>query len=128
MSEKKKLRILIADDEIHIRMMLKMAMISMGTEVVGEAKNGAEAIELFKKAKPDIMLLDVNMPIKTGDEVLKAIKSEFPDACIIMMTSVADSETVENCINLGAATYILKDTPLNEMKQMIKEAWDEFKS
>ncbi len=128
MSEKKKLRILIADDELHIRKMLGMTMASMGAEIVGEATNGDEAVELYRKTRPHIMLLDVNMPLKTGDEVLMEIKSEFPDAFIIMMTSVAHSETVQKCIDGGAATYILKDTSLAEMKSMIADAWKEFRA
>ena len=128
MSDKKKLRILIADDELHIRKMLNMTMVSMGAEIVGEATNGKEAVELFRKTRPHIMLLDVNMPLMTGDEVLLEIKSEFPDAFIIMMTSVAHSETVQKCIDAGAATYILKDTPLAEMKSMIAETWKEFRA
>ena len=127
MTEKKKLRVLISDDEAHIRMMLKMTLSSMGAEIVGEAKNGGEAVELFKKTQPNIMLLDVNMPIKTGDQVLKEINPQSSEVCVIMMTSVADIETIETCINLGASGYILKDTPLNEMKTMIKEAWANFK-
>jgi len=128
MSEKKKTRILVADDELHVRTMLKMTMTSMGAEIAGEALDGNEAVELYRKARPHIMLLDINMPGKTGDEVLMEIKSEFPDAFIIMMTSVAHSETVQKCIDAGAATYILKDTPLSEMKQMIAEAWQNHRN
>ncbi len=123
MTEKKKLKILIADDEAHIRLLLKTAMISMNVEVVDEAKDGNEAVEFFIKRKPDIMLLDINMPFKSGIEVLNEIKIKFPDAFIIMMTSLADSQTVQNCLESGAASYILKDTPIAEMKKIIVEAW-----
>ena len=125
MSEKMKLKVLIADDEAHIRLMLKTIMTSMNALVVGEAQNGQEAIELFKNEKPHITLLDINMPLKTGQEALAEIKSDSPDALVIMMTSVADMETIQKCIGLGANSYILKDTPLQEMKKMIKEAWGE---
>lgn len=128
MSNLKQLKVIVADDEAHIRMMLKMALTSMNAEVVGEAQNGDEAIELFKNKKPHILLLDINMPLKTGEEVLAEIKTEFPEACVIMMTSVADGETVEKCIQSGATSYILKDTPITEMKQMIEDAWLKHKS
>lgn len=128
MNEKRKLQILLVDDETHIRMMLKMVMKSMGAEIAGEAKNGAEAVELFRKIQPNITLLDINMPVKTGEDALKLIIEEFPNACIIMMTSLADSETVQNCIEAGAAGYILKDTPIDEMKQIIKDVWSECKN
>ncbi|MCP3942726.1 MAG: response regulator [Desulfobacteraceae bacterium] len=127
MTQKRKLKILIADDEAHIRFMLRTLMLSMNAEVVGEAKDGKEAIELFKKQSPHIMLLDINMPFKSGEEVLKEIIDEFPDAFIIMMSSVSDSETVQNCLEAGAASYILKDTPIMEMKGMISEAWTDHK-
>ena len=128
MAEDKKIKVLIADDELHIRLMLKTAMTSPVSEVVGMAKNGEEAVMLFKQERPHIVLLDINMPIKTGEEALKEIIEEFSDAFIIMMTSVADTETVEKCIELGAASYILKDTPIAEMKELIKDAWNDFRT
>lgn len=128
MSNIEQLKVIVADDEAHIRMMLKMAMTSIKAEVVGEAQNGNEAIELFKNKKPDILFLDINMPIKTGEEVLEEIKTDFPTACVIMMTSVADGETVERCIQSGATSYILKDTPITKMKQLIEDAWLKHKS
>ncbi len=123
MTNPQKPRILLADDEIHLRMLMKKVMTSMNCEIVGEAKNGMEAIELYKKEKPDLLLLDINMPVKTGEEALKEIVKEFPDAFIIMLTSLADMESVENCLNLGASNYIRKDTPLDEIKKIIKETW-----
>lgn len=127
MAEKRKLRILIAEDEAHIRLMLKTLMLSMNTEVVGEARDGKEAIELFKKERPHITLLDINMPFKNGEDVLKEIITEFPDAFIIMLSSISDSETVQHCLEFGAASYILKTTPIMEMKGMIIEAWKDQK-
>ncbi len=123
MANPRKLRVLLADDETHLRMLMKTVMTSMNCEIVGEAKNGAEAVELYKKEKPDILLLDINMPVKTGEEALKEIIEEFPDAFVIMLTSLADMESVENCLNLGASNYIRKDTPLDEIKKIIKETW-----
>ncbi len=128
MMPESKIRVLLADDEAHIRLMLKTVMMSMGAIVVGEAKNGAEAIEFYRREQPHIAFLDINMPIKTGIDALKEIKNEFPDALVMMMTSVADMETIEQCLEAGAANYILKDTPIQELKQMIKETWEELKS
>ena len=127
MTDTKKPRILLADDEAHLRLLMKTVMKSLNCEIVGEAKNGIEAVELFKKEKPDLLLLDINMPIKTGEDALKEIIDEFPDAFIIMLTSTADMETVENCLAYGAANYIRKDTPIEEMKKIIKETWAIYK-
>ena len=127
MAEKHKIRVGLADDETHIRMLMKRVFMSMNCEIAGEAKNGSEAVELFRKEKPDMMFLDINMPIKTGIEALKEIITEFPDAFVVMLTSVADMESVEKCIDAGAANYIRKDTPLNELKEIVKETWNMLK-
>lgn len=123
---KPKVRVLIADDELHIRRLISKLMTSMNIKVVGEAKNGEEAVALFRKKKPHLLLLDVNMPGKTGKDVLKEILDEFPDAFVIMLSSVSDRETVEDCIDIGAAHYILKDTPVAKMKKIIKDTWEAF--
>lgn len=127
MDTARKPRVIIADDEHHIRILIKTVMTSMNTEVVGEAKNGQEAVDLYRREKPDLALFDINMPIKNGEEALKEVISEFPEAFIIMLTSVADMETVNRCLDLGAANYLLKDTPLADMKKMIQETWTDFK-
>lgn len=119
-------RVLIADDEAHVRVLLRALLKSMNCEVVGEAADGAEVLELFKQLKPHMLLLDINMPLKTGDEVLREIMAQFPNAFVIMLTSVADIESVEKCLELGAANYILKDTPPTELKSIIKETFQEF--
>jgi two-component system, chemotaxis family, chemotaxis protein CheY len=119
-------RVLIADDEPHVRVLLRAILKSMNCEVVGEAANGVETVELFKTLKPHLLLLDINMPLKTGYEVLEEILADFPSALVIMLTSVTDLESVEKCIELGAANYIRKDTPTAELKSIIKETFAEF--
>ena len=123
MSEKKKPQVIIADDESHIREYLKAILVSMKCEVVGEAGNGQEAVDLYKSNKPNLIFLDINMPLKTGDEALTEIIQEDSNAFVIMLTSVSDMETVKNCIEKGAASYILKDTPRKEIMGIIKETW-----
>ncbi|HAA02216.1 MAG TPA: two-component system response regulator [Syntrophobacteraceae bacterium] len=123
MAEAKKLKVLIAEDESHSRLFLKAIVTSMNCEVVGEACTGVEAIELYRQLKPHMLLLDINLPNKTGEDVLREIRAEFPRALIIVVTSVSDQETVEKCLDLGAANYIRKDTPIAEIKLAIKETW-----
>jgi two-component system chemotaxis response regulator CheY len=105
---------------------MKAVLASLNCDVIGEAKTGVEAVELYKKLKPDLMLLDVNMPLKTGNEVLNEILSDFPKAFIIILTSVSDVGTITECLSLGAANYIRKDTPIAEIKAIIKETWSTF--
>lgn len=118
-------RVVIADDEKHMRLLMKTAITKMKYQVVGQASNGQEAVELFEKERPDLMLLDINMPFKTGDVALQEIISQHPDARVIMLTAVAEMETVEKCINLGAVNYIRKDTPISEIAQIIQTTWQD---
>lgn len=119
-------RAIICDDESHIRSMLKLTLKSMGVEVVGEARTAGEAEILFQREMPDMVLLDINMPGRSGDDALGNIIRDFPSAFVIMLTSVADMETVQRCLEKGAANYILKDTPIAGIKEIIKETWVEF--
>jgi len=114
-------RVAISDDEDMIRYALKSIIQKLNMVCVGEATNGQEAIALYAKENPDIMLLDINMPVKNGDEALKAIRAKFPDANIVMLTSVAETETVKKCVQDGAVDYILKTNPLDKIKTMIEE-------
>jgi two-component system chemotaxis response regulator CheY len=119
-------KVLIADDEVSCRALIKAVLNSMNCDVVGEAKNGEESLELYRKLKPHLLILDVNMPLKTGEEVLKEIMQDFPNAFVIMLTSVVDLPTIEKCLSLGAANYIRKDLPVDEMKALIKDTWRMF--
>ena len=114
-------RVLVADDEFHMRLMVSSLLKNMGMAVVGEAANGAEAVKLFRSARPDLLLMDINMPVKNGDAALREIIAEFPDARIIMLTSMADMHTVESCLAAGAANFIRKDSPLAEITAAILE-------
>jgi len=116
-------RVLIADDEQHMRLLMKTVIKKMNYQVIGEATNGQEAIDLFQKERPDLMLMDINMPYKTGEEALEEILTQFPEALVIMLTSVVDTETVGKCIDRGAANYIRKDTPLTDIAKIISTTW-----
>ena len=124
MNETRLPRVVLADDEQHIRMLIKRILMSVRYEVVGEATNGNEAKDLFNKEKPDMLLLDINMPFKNGDAVLQEVISKYPEAVVIMLTSVSDLESVKRCLDHGAANFIRKDTPLNEIKSIITQTWE----
>jgi len=123
MNEKRKVRVLLGEDESHIRLLMKTVLESMGCEIVGQAVNGAEAVEMHKKLNPEITLLDINMPVMDGLTALKAIKGEFPDSFVIMLSSLATMDVVRKCLEAGADNYLRKDTPIPEIKKMIKESW-----
>ncbi len=120
--------IVVADDEPHIRMMMKVVLARGGFDVVGEASNGREAIEKCRLLRPDLVLLDINMPIQNGDEALAEILKDLPEIAAIMFTSVADSMTVERCIEMGAVNYLRKDAPVQQISEMVKQTWQEWRS
>jgi len=119
---KREIRVLLADDEVHIRYLIRSIIRSEGYVVVGEANNGEDALALYREHRPDLTLMDINLPLKTGDEVLVEIMREDPDAKVVMLTMVADTETVQRCLDLGATNYILKSNSVETIRQMLREA------
>jgi DNA-binding NarL/FixJ family response regulator len=115
------LRVVIGDDETHIRYVIKDVAVKEGFRIVGEACDGIEALEMYRRLKPDLLMLDVNMPRKNGDEVLSEVLKEFPGAQVVMLTMVADAGTVSRCIGAGAIGYILKSNPTEEIRGMLRE-------
>jgi len=107
--------ILLTDDEPHIRKFISLILRKFDNPTILEAGNGQEAVELYKQHHPDLVLLDVNMPFLDGVQALGQIKQTDPDAVVVMLTSLANRQTVEECMRLGAVDYIRKDTPREEM-------------
>ncbi|MDH5638953.1 MAG: response regulator transcription factor [Nitrospinota bacterium] len=126
MSEKRKIRVLIADDESHTRVLVRQLFISMGADVVAEASDGAEAVEAFEQSKPDIVLLDLNMPRMDGIRALKRIREISPGAFVVMLTSLSSMEVANECIKQGASGYIRKDASTAQIKRTILESWKDY--
>ncbi len=101
-------RILIADDSFYMRDNLKNIFTGAGYEVVGEAANGEEVIEKYKKLNPDIVTMDIIMPKKTGTEAVKEIMEYDPEAKIIVCTAIDQENVLIEAIKLGAKNYIIK--------------------
>ncbi|HTL26359.1 MAG TPA: response regulator transcription factor, partial [Burkholderiales bacterium] len=116
-------RVLLADDESHVRLFVKTVVSSMGCQVVGEATNGKEALDLFDQTSPDLVLLDINMPVMDGIAALKALRVKSDKVAIVMLTSLASADIVEQCLEAGANYHLRKDLPLNELKQEIRDTW-----
>ena len=109
-----KQRILIVDDSYYMRTMLKNLLGDAGYEIVGEAPNGEEAINLAKSLNPDLVTLDVILPDTTGLEVLKNIKKETPNLKVIMVSAMGQEMVVNEALENGAIAYLVK--PFNEDK------------
>jgi len=125
MEQKKKLRVLIVDDEAVIRMGLKAMVTGLGYEVAGTATNGDEAITQVKTLRPDLLLLDIKMPGKDGLTVAENLASENP-LPIIMLTAFTDQNLIERAANAAVMGYLVK--PINESKlgPMIEVALTRF--
>ncbi|MFC1617150.1 response regulator [Candidatus Margulisiibacteriota bacterium] len=107
-------RIVIVDDSVIIQNELQNFFIEkMGYEVVGIGKDGNEAIALYKKFKPDLITLDITMPNKSGVEALKEILSIDPTAKVIMVSVINDADKINDCLLLGAKTYLEKPLKFN---------------
>ena len=117
-------KVLIVDDEYHIRSFIKVLMRPLNFEIVGEASNGEEAFKLTQKLNPDIVLLDIHMPISSGLEVLPKIKKNRPSALVVMLTSIKNPEMMQFCLNNGAKNYILKNNAKSQFCNQLKLAWE----
>lgn len=124
MNEKKaRFGILITDDHPVMRDGLRMVIEEEADlEVVGEAADGQEAIELFRKFLPDVLLIDLQMPEVDGLQAITTIRGEFPDATIIVLTTYPGDARVVRAFTLGATSYILKSARRDEIIKAIRGA------
>lgn len=118
----KPIRILICDDHAVVREGLRALIATEpDIEIVGEASDGEKAIAVFRVVIPDVTLLDLVMPRLDGLAVIKMIKSEFPDAHILVLTSFAEDDMVFPAIKSGALGYLLKDSSPEELIRAIRD-------
>lgn len=116
-----KIRIVLADDHGLVRAGIRALLEQMhGVEVLGEADNGREAIELCREKDPDIVVLDIAMPELNGLEALSRISNDYPRTRAILLTMHANEEYVLRALNAGVAGYLLKDSALAELELAIR--------
>lgn len=117
------IRVLIVDDHGVVRQGLRMYLaLDPDLEVVGEATNGVEALRRARDLKPDVILMDLLMPVMDGIAATAAIRSELHDVEVIALTSVLEDSAVYGAMRAGAIGYLLKDTQADELCRAIKSA------
>ncbi|MCW3060605.1 MAG: response regulator [Capsulimonas sp.] len=116
-------RILITDDALFMRVTLKNILVANGYEVVGEATNGQEAVEKYDAHQPDLVLMDITMPIMDGITATRTIKGKHPAANVVMCTAMGQKNMVIEAIQAGAKDFIVKpfqpDRVLDSIKKLI---------
>ena len=113
--------ILIGDDSLAIRMILKEILLMADHKVVGEAKDGDEAITMYCALHPDLLLLDLAMPKKDGLTVIKEIISKHPKAKIILISASDDQQFIQHCLNSGALSFISKPFSFKNVLKIVSE-------
>ena len=118
---KQKIRVLIVDDHFLVRIGLANSLnIESDMACVAEARTGAEAIELYRKHLPDVVLLDLRLPDMDGVEVTAKLRSEFPNATVIMISTFDGEEDIYRALQAGARSYVPKDVSRDELLQIIR--------
>ena len=117
------IQVLIADDHSVVRQGLRMFLSSdPELEIVGEARDGAEAVRLARQLRPDVVLMDLLMPVMDGIAATAAIRREVPATEVVALTSVLEDAAVVDAVRAGAIGYLLKDTDAHELRRAIKAA------
>ncbi len=115
-------RLLIADDHAVVRLGLRSIVDATEIDVVGEAANGAEAFELAKECRPDLVLLDVRMPGSDGIACLSRLRTELPDVPVLMFSAYDNPTYIARAVALGAVGYMIKTTSQEELLSAIRRA------
>jgi two-component system response regulator DegU len=116
------IRLMLADDHRMLREGLRRSMTDQGFDVVGEARDGEEAVRLAEELQPDVILMDVTMPELDGVEACRQVRAEFPDIRVVMLTMHADQDVLASAIRAGASGYLVKDCSTEEIASAVRMA------
>lgn len=116
------MNVLVVDDSVVMRKSLISALKELGHAIIGEAADGKEALEQYRKLSPDAVTMDITMPVMDGVESTRLIREEFPTAKIIMVTSLEQKEMVLGAIMAGAICYVVKPIDKETLRECLERA------
>jgi two-component system, NarL family, response regulator DegU len=116
------IRLMLADDHRMLREGLRRSMTDQGFDVVGEARDGDEAVRLAEELQPDVILMDVTMPEMDGVEACRQVRGQLPSIRVVMLTMHADQEVLAAAIRAGASGYLVKDCSTEEIASAVRMA------
>jgi DNA-binding NarL/FixJ family response regulator len=121
LNSSKQIKIMLVDDHPAFRKgMAALIESNPGLQVIAETGDGSKALELYRQSQPDVVLMDLRLPGMGGVEAIMAIRKEFPDARVIVLTTFDMDEDIFRAIQSGAKSYLLKDTPDDELAEVIR--------
>ena len=115
-------RVLLADDHTMLREGLRRSLEAEGLDVIGEACDGEEAVRFCEDLQPDVVLMDVSMPILDGVEATKLVKERVPSTAVVILTMHADQDVIVRAVRAGAAGYLVKDCTTEEVVNTVRLA------
>ena len=112
-------KVLIVDDMLFMRAALKKILEGLDCEVVGEAENGEQGIEMYKRLKPDLTTMDITMPVMDGLQALESIKKHDSNAKVVMVSAMGQEKNVMTAIQLGAKNFIVNPFNVDKVKEIV---------
>jgi two-component system response regulator DegU len=127
LSKKKRMnpiRVLLADDHSVLRKGLRLLLdFEEDIEVVGEAGDGREAVKLAKKFRPDVVVMDISMPVLSGIEATREIREQLPDTQVLIVSAAPDEDQIKRALNSGARAFVAKQTSLTNVPAAVRELY-----
>lgn len=121
MASRKDLKVLVVDDSITVRELMKQQLRENGIQNLSEAKSGTEAVQKYKTFLPDLVFLDINMPEMNGVQVLAKIMEFNPQAYVIMLSSLGTKEKISETLELGAKNFLMKPIENENLEKIITD-------
>lgn len=121
MSDVSKARIMSVDDSPFIHKAVGKALIPAGFEICGTCKNGKEAVDCYPTIKPDLLIMDITMPVMDGVEAARVIKSQFPDAKIMLLSAMGDEDIMTEAKAVGVGAFMTKPFKEQELVRAVED-------